>query len=126
MRSSSSSDADDTETMFPTANDPPTPQNNPMLVPFQTSELSPPTSQDPPDQNGVSLPSEDPMDLSGGQDSLNRNGIDEDVVARGVGLTEEEIRQPGWVWNNKKARDEYARAMDQVVDKSFNLRRLFV
>ncbi|KAA6410840.1 MAG: hypothetical protein FRX48_05150 [Lasallia pustulata] len=122
MRSSSSSDADDTEIMFPTANDPPTPQSNPRLVPFPTSELSPPTSQDPPDQNGGGLPPEDLMDLSGGQDLLNRIGMDEDLVARGAGLKDEDMRQAGWAWNNKKARDEYARAMEQVVDKGFNLR----
>lgn len=66
------------------------------------------------------------MDLSEVQDLSNRNGMDEDVVARGVGLREEDMRQPGWAWNNKKARDEYARAMDQVVDKSFNLRRFYM
>lgn len=126
MRSSSSSDADDTETMFPEANDPPTPQNNPMLVPFQASELSPPTVQDPPDQNGVGVPSEDLMDLGEVQDLSSRNGMDEDVMARGVGLKEEDMRQPGWTWNNKKARDEYARAMEQVVDKNFNLRTFYV
>ncbi|KAI4134562.1 MAG: hypothetical protein LQ347_001407 [Umbilicaria vellea] len=122
MRTSSSSDADDTEAMFPTANDPPTPQNNPMLMPFQASELSPPTSQDPPDQNGVGLPPEDLMDLSEVHNLSNRNGMDEDVLARGVGLKEEDISQPGWAWNNKKARDDYSRAMEQVVDKSFSLR----
>ena len=126
MRSSSSSDADDTETMFPTANEPSTPQSNPVLVPFQTSELSPPTSQDPPDQNGTGLPPEDLMDLSGGQDLLNANGMDEDVAARGVSpRDEEEVMQPGWAWTNKKARDECARAMEQVVDKNFNLRRSY-
>ena len=30
-------------------------------------------------------------------------------------------KEPGYAWNNKKARDEYARSMDQVVDKGFNL-----
>lgn len=63
------------------------------------------------------------MDLSGGQDLLNRIGMDEDPVARGAGLKDEDMRQAGWAWNNKKARDEYARAMEQVVDKGFNLRK---
>lgn len=31
-------------------------------------------------------------------------------------------REPGYAWNNKKARDEYQRAMELVVDKNFNLR----
>ena len=66
------------------------------------------------------------MDLSGGQDLLNRDGMDEDPVARGANLKDEEMRQPGWAWNNKKARDEYGRAMEQVVDKSFNLRRFYM
>ena len=126
MRSSSSSDADDTETMFPTANDPPNPHNNPMLAPFQTSELSPPTSQDPPDQNGGVVPSEDLMDLTGGQDLLNRNGMDEELVTRGGTLKDQEMREPGWAWNNKKAREDCSRAMEQVVDKNFNLRRFYV
>lgn len=66
------------------------------------------------------------MDLGEVQDLSSRNGMDEDVVARGVGLKEEDMRQPGWMWNNKKASDEYARAMEQLVDKNFNLRTFYM
>lgn len=32
-------------------------------------------------------------------------------------------REPGWKWNNKKAKDEYQRAAQAIEDKSFSLSR---
>lgn len=31
--------------------------------------------------------------------------------------------EPGYAWSNKKAREEYDRAMEHVVDKTFSLRK---
>ena len=30
-------------------------------------------------------------------------------------------KEPGWAWKNKKAQIDYYRAMEQVIDKGFNL-----
>ncbi|MCJ1373200.1 hypothetical protein MMC20_004427 [Loxospora ochrophaea] len=121
MRSSSSGE-DETESMFPSADDPQTPRHNPVLSEYQVNELSPPASQDPPAQNGI-LSQDDPMDyaevqhVAQSQRHLEQLGPGENLEKNGNAELE-----PGSSWNNDKAREEYLRALDQVLDQSFNLR----
>jgi len=120
-----SSDSDNgSDSMFPSANDPPTPQNlsASALAQLRSSQISPPNSQDPFNVNG-NLPQEDLMDMSEHQlGEVSNAGL---VNVKGD-LSNEEQRdqekEPGWSWKNKKAIDDYQRAMEQVLDKSFNLR----
>ncbi len=134
MRVSSS---DDSDAMFPTANEPAPARSNAVL-----SEVlaSPPTSQDPPDQAGAGF-QEDMMDFTESANAnIGGNGFDQHSTpaevagstggsrkpqmkmgSLGRGWEMEKEKEPGYAWNNKKARDDYHRAMEQVVDKNFNL-----
>ncbi|MCJ1292178.1 hypothetical protein MMC34_003728 [Xylographa carneopallida] len=120
----SSDSGNESDSMFPSASDPPTPQNHGAtnLEHLQSSQLSPPNSQDPFNTNR-NVTQEDLMDMSdqqfGGLTSAETGNV------RGQGSNEEHKdaeKEPGWAWKNKKAMDEYQRAMDQVLDKNFNLR----
>ncbi|KAF2791152.1 hypothetical protein K505DRAFT_310041 [Melanomma pulvis-pyrius CBS 109.77] len=101
-----------------------------------TSELSPPNSQ------GGHLPRDDSFSatFSGSPSALNANGkrvygtVPTSSTAGGgesANLHEDKEtgyqwakaeEQPGWDWNNTKARDEEKRALDQIVDKNFMIR----
>ena len=35
-------------------------------------------------------------------------------------------KEPGYAWKNAKAREEYQRAMESVVDKNFSLRMHYI
>lgn len=52
-----------------------------------------------------------------GSSSTVRFGEGEDY-----GRSPEEAQEPGYAWMCKKARDEYQKAMEYVVDKNFSLR----
>ncbi|MCJ1388616.1 hypothetical protein MMC18_001463 [Xylographa bjoerkii] len=69
------------------------------------------------------VPQEDLMDVSEQQlGELPNAGLGN---VRGGPSNEERKeaeKEPGWPWKNKKAMDDYQRAMDQVLDKNFNLR----
>lgn len=137
---SSSSDEDESDALFPTANDPTITLNQPPATTF-TSELSPPTSQDPPDQNGYEGYHDDNMDLEppqalrdteaqeqGHQSDFfgvgpSGSNIAQHAQADDYGRSGEEQQEPGYAWNSKKARDEYQKAMESVVDRNFNLRK---
>ncbi|MCJ1248422.1 hypothetical protein MMC30_005640 [Trapelia coarctata] len=132
MLSSSSASS---EAMFPSANDPPTPQNihannalpktenaGTYATPYAEhpahpgSELSPPDSQDhnAPVRMGDLMETEHTsVGEAGGMETRPE-------VARGREV--EEQNEPGWGWKNKKAQDEWGRAMEMVVDRGFSLR----
>lgn len=130
-----SSEEDESETLFPSANDPPQGEDMASSTIFPT-ELSPPTSQDPPDptewegfqdENLDLIPhdapsmarSKDGEERSGAIYGLNGNSshtiLTEDYEPGGV------ENEPGYAWRNAKATEEYTKAMEQVTDRSFNL-----
>ncbi|MCJ1420888.1 hypothetical protein MMC32_007247 [Xylographa parallela] len=120
----SSDSGNESDSMFPSASDPPTPQNpsTNTLENLRSSQLSPPNSQDPfaMDRNIVQ---EDLMDMS--EQQLGEQSSAGLGTLRGGPSNEEQKeaeKEPGWAWKNKKAMDEYQRAMEQVLDKNFNLR----
>ncbi|MCJ1401889.1 hypothetical protein MMC11_005106 [Xylographa trunciseda] len=120
----SSDSENESDSMFPSANDPPTPQNLSAnaLAQLRSSQLSPPNSQDPFNTSG-NMPQEDLMDMSEQQaGELFSTGLGN---AKAILSNEEQMdleKEPGWAWKNNKAIDEYERAMDHVLDKNFNLR----
>ncbi|KAI9878775.1 MAG: hypothetical protein M1830_010577 [Pleopsidium flavum] len=123
MHSSPSSAEDETETMFPAANDPPTPTANSLPIHPFNSELSPPTSQDPPNQRNGAATEEDVMDYTSSQQNGNGAAVGEQMVTReAAGRTRDMGKQPGSAWSNTRAAEEYTRAMESVVDQKFSLR----
>lgn len=122
----SSPSEDGSDALFPSADDPPTPQNNDILAQLRQAELSPPNSQDPPGQNGAA-PVDDLMDVAEVQETENANG---GGVPLGMGpplaLDRDAEKEPGYAWKNAKAREEFHRSIEQVLDKSFNLRKLII
>lgn len=121
MHSSPSSE-DETETMFPTANDPPTPTANAHLNQAFTSELSPPSSQDPPTRHTDAPAEHDMMDYTPAQQNGTAAAVGEHPATRESSRKMEMADKPGAAWNNPRAQEEYARAMESVVDQKFNLR----
>lgn len=109
---SSSSEDNDYDTMFP---------NEQQQGQLHSSELSPPHSQDPIASSQIDIANDDVMDTvllevqgsSGPADQLSIGSL----------LSNENTQrsEPGWAWKNKKAREEHARALEQVVDKAFSL-----
>ena len=89
----------------------------PLII--EGSELSPPLSQDLSNQNDMALQMDDPMDMGPGpsESSAGNPMSIRNAISKGA----EKPAEPGSAWNNRKAREEYARAMEQVVDKNFNL-----
>lgn len=119
----SSSDEDESEALFPSDSLPQ--KHNPTSSIF-TSELSPPASQDAPDESGFQ---DEEMDLTGSHDAATSNkwtGNPKNSLNTIVGKVEDETKgeeqEPGYAWNNQKAKDEFHRAWDQIADKSFSLR----
>lgn len=118
----SSPSEDGSDALFPSADDPPTPQNNDVFTQLRQAELSPPSSQDPPGQNGAA-PTDDLMDVAEVQENEHANGGG-GPLGMGPPLTVERDaeKEPGYAWKNAKAREEHHRFMEQVMDKNFNLR----
>ena len=132
MRASSSED-DDSDAMFPAANEPAPTGLNPTI---SNLLASPPPSQDPADAISIG---DDVMDFTENANAnIGGNGSDQTMRSAGVAgsaegsqkslnktgnsVKEEDVeKQPGYAWKNKKARDEYQRALEQVVDRNFNL-----
>lgn len=129
-----SSDEDESETLFPAANDPPLGDDMASSTIFPT-ELSPPTSQDPPDptewegfqdENLDPIPQDAPSmarsknaeERSGTRHGLNGNSAPSLFKLYGPSGTENE---PGYAWRNVKAVEEYQKAMEQVTDRNFSL-----
>ena len=118
MHSSSDNDSD---VMFPSADHQFQTRDGVSLV--DTSDLSPPLSQDAPTHNDT-----EPMNIGQSQPSAHAQGADtisdsrfvKHVPARGS----EKPVEPGATWKSRKAREEYSRALDLVLDKSFNLSML--
>ncbi|KAI9814469.1 MAG: hypothetical protein M1827_003325 [Pycnora praestabilis] len=114
---SPSPDPSSTEEMFPSANDPPTPTNNPLLQRYQQrAELSPPTSQDP--VGGDAVP--DTMDhVNSNNGASGANGFQGNGARPGLHSDKAKHRveedQPGWIWMNKRAQEEYAKAMETLI-----------
>ena len=133
MRSASSS-SDESEMMFPSADVPPLEQSIPSAGIF-ASGLSPPTSQDPPEQNGYGGFQEDQMDLEVNDPSIDggkKEVVESKGPSRNINSSQAfskdhnegsgDLRhQPGYAWNNKRAVYEYEKAMQHVADPHFNL-----
>lgn len=140
---SSSSEDNDSDTMFP--NDQQQEQRPPGSNLVHSSELSPPHSQE-------ALGSDRVLDLGHNQndamdtdvcdvldDSLFGDSQKELGDAQGSSMSAEQLpvdsyissehtkkAEPGWAWKNRKARDEYNRAMENVIDKNFSLSEYFL
>jgi len=115
----SSSEADDSDVMFPTANDPPTAtsQLSEILIPADDPalDLSPPASQDPPPPDFDTAQDGEAMDTSDAEHVV-KNGVRSNLSRRAA-----DAYEPGAKWNNKKARDEWQRAWTNLEDKNFSL-----
>lgn len=130
-----SSDEDESETLFPSANDPPLGEEMTSSTIFPT-ELSPPTSQDPPDptewegfqdENLDQVPPDAPR-MARSKDGEGRSGTIYGLNGNSSHpLLNEDCEQseaehePGHAWRNAKAMEEYHKSMEQVTDRSFSL-----
>ena len=124
MHSSSSDDAD-SDAMFPAEHDPPgsAPQHQNSTLPDaphgyqqafpEVATSTPPQSQD----------TEQPMDMETGNDRVSENGPTHIALREsGTGQKNAESEtEPGAAWNNKKAIEEYRRALTQIEDRNFSL-----
>lgn len=118
MHSSSSSDEADSDSMFPAEHEPPGPSSHhqnsvhpsashgyPQSFP-EAAASTPPQSQD----------NDHAMDMEMANDRLSENG------PSGAGQKSVDLEnEPGAAWNNKKAIEEYRRALTQIEDKNFSL-----
>ena len=122
-----SSSSSDDEAMFPSELEPPGLTAHDHLAPLEThpSGLSPPQSQEIPEaMDTATAPGHDTngadqlMDAAQGMDQSNGNGWEpKSDFAKSAEMTHE----PGSCWNNKKARDEWQKAWNQIEDKNFSL-----
>ncbi|KAL8847036.1 MAG: hypothetical protein Q9221_007896 [Calogaya cf. arnoldii] len=131
MQSSSEGSEDDLDSMFPEANQPAntatlTPQNSNLYENLQQfSDLSPPTSQDPTDSRNLGNDRTDSRANMGQLSSTNIN----DVLQTGeaVPMSTKDLsvaeKAPGASWNNGKHQAEEDRAREQLLDRSFSLRK---
>ncbi|KAL9108860.1 MAG: hypothetical protein Q9227_006391 [Pyrenula ochraceoflavens] len=96
------------------SNEPTTPHND-HLNAGVPGELSPPRSQDPAGEDGPVI------DM---QDAPTDPDIDlEESQRLGDGKNGDTTKYlPGAAWTNKRAKEDYQRAMEGVVDKDFNAR----
>ena len=65
--------------------------------------------------------SDDAMDMDHGEAQNSSTATGQMSISSVLADSKSERSQPGWAWKNKKAQEEYVRAMDSVVDKGFNL-----
>ena len=124
MRSSSSSDEADSEAMFPAELDPPgqTPQSHLSHVLSPQLGSTPPQSQETGEAMDTGAPAAiilgEPLGELNGKNSGDSAWVPQSDFAKSAAEVQHE---PGSGWNNKKARDEYHRAMMQIEDKGFSL-----
>ena len=130
-----SSDEDESETLFPSANDPPLGEDMASSTIFP-AELSPPTSQDPPDptewegfqdENLDPIPPDAPS-MERSKDAEGRSGAIHGLNGSSSHTHFKEgheqtgaDHEPGYAWRNSKAVEEYHKAMEQVTDRGFSL-----
>ena len=138
----SSSEDNDSDAMFP--NDQKQGQRPSVSNLIQSSELSPPHSQEAsgPDRIvDLGHNQNDAMDMDAGDlsnDNVFGESHKEPGDAQDSFISAEQLpvdslissehtkkAEPGWAWKNRKARDEYNRAMEQVIDKNFSLSEYF-
>ena len=121
-----SSSGSDDEAMFPSELDAPSSNLHDNLgsLVTQPSGLSPPPSQDLPEAMDTAEGSHEMngadqlMDAAQGIDQSNGNGWEpKSDFAKSAEMTHE----PGSCWNNKKAREEWQKAWNQIEDKNFSL-----
>lgn len=130
-----SSDEDESETLFPSANDPPHGEDMASSTIFP-AELSPPTSQDPPDPTEWEGFQDENLDpIAPGAQSMARSNAGEGRSGATYGLNGNSSRtflkedreqsgaenEPGYAWRNAKAMEDYHKAMEQVTDRGFSL-----
>lgn len=115
MNSSSSDNGSD---MFPAAETGIQNQHSAQSRPIDPEELSPPASQDTMSQENAAAQPNDPMDIS---NALTNSNQLQPKNEEWPSIRAEQKKAPGSAWNNRKARDDYARAMETVVDKNFSL-----
>lgn len=126
MHSSSEASEEDLDAMFPDSNEPPelvhTPQTSHTQNLQQFSELSPPTSQDPGDSRMLGSDLAEYANGGEGSSASGMSGNDNivDISHKNLSIAD---REPGASWNTRKQKEEEERIKEQVVDKSFNLRK---
>lgn len=82
-------------------------------------ELSPPDSQD----HNAAVPMGDMMDVTEYAGAGGAGVMEMGTDGRGGGgPVGQEEKEPGWGWKNKKAQEDWGRALEMVVDKGFSLR----
>ena len=127
MLGSSSEDDDDDEAMFPSELDPPGSTLHDDLTSLETkhSGLSPPQSQELHDAMDTAEASHDRngvdqlLDAAQGIDQSNINGWE---PKSDFAKSAEMVHEPGSCWDNKKAKDEWQKAWNQIEDRAFSLR----
>lgn len=123
---SPSSSSDDDEAMFPSELEPPgsTLHSHLATLGNQSSALSPPQSQEPheamdtAEANHNMNGADQLMDAAQGIEQSNGNGWE---PKSDFAKSAEMVHEPGSCWNNKKAKDEWQKAWNQIEDKSFSL-----
>ena len=125
-----SSSSSDDEAMFPSAETEPTSSafhDSLAAVEHQAPGLSPPHSQelhdamDTAEGNGPELNGADQL-LDAAQNIDPSNGWEpKSEFAKSA----EMMHEPGSCWNNKKAREEWQKAWNQIEDKNFSLSEYF-
>ena len=124
-----SSSSSDDEAMFPSELDPSSSAFHGNLAASepQAPGLSPPHSQelhdamDTAEGNGPAMNGADQL-LDAAQGMDQSNGWEpKSEFAKSA----EMVHEPGSCWNNKKAREEWQKAWNQIEDKSFSLSKYF-
>ena len=65
------------------------------------------------------------MDVTQPHNEAGDESVVLELTGSGPADGEKEVeKEPGWAWRNKKAVEDYEKAMDAVVDRGFNLREL--
>lgn len=119
------SQGEESDTMFPAANDAPAVGNLDDQTRHMQAvgELSPPYSQDQGDAD-----EDEAMDLTGGEPALDASSQNMHAGSGNVSVTRSEFarsaeakHEPGASWDNQKARDEYEKHWHGLLDKNFSL-----
>ncbi len=122
---------DDDQDLFPSSDRPSTPKNN-HLNAIAPGELSPPRSQSTSQQ--VATEPNDSVEMGGmgsgdgaaAYDGANGNGngtnrAGETTAGQQNGNDKQYV--PGSGWNNRKAQEDYQRAVETLVDRDFSLKQ---